>query len=264
MRELLDKVVKISEKAGRAVMDVYTGGDFGASQKEDDSPLTKADLASNDIITTELSSLVPTRPVLSEESREVPFEERKDWRDLWIVDPLDGTKEFIKRNGEFTVNIALVSEGRPTLGVVHAPALGVTYFAATGEGAYKKSAGRTERIHADDWHGKTLKVVASRSHLSESVKSFVEKLEGEVEFVSMGSSLKLCLVADGSAHLYPRFGPTMEWDTAAAQCVVEEAGGRVTSLDGLPITYNREDLKNGYFIVVGEPPFPFAEYLDPE
>ena len=171
-----------------------------------------------------------------------------------MIDPLDGTKEFIKRNGEFTVNIALIEEGTPVLGVVCAASLGITYYAAKGEGAFKKEKdGNVREISVSDYKKNTLKIVASRSHKGERLENFLKRLSSKIgafEYVSMGSSLKLCLVAEGVAHIYPRLGPTMEWDTAAAQCVVEEAGGTVADMRGTPLRYNKENLLNEDFIVL--------------
>ncbi|MFQ5735280.1 MAG: 3'(2'),5'-bisphosphate nucleotidase CysQ [Thermodesulfobacteriota bacterium] len=261
MDELLKEVVAVAHRAGDAILEVYGSADFGTTYKEEGSPLTLADKAANDIITGALAALTPDVPVLSEESKAEPFQVRKAWKRLWIVDPLDGTKEFIKRNGEFTVNIALVEDAWPVLGVVYAPALGVTYYGVKGSGAFRVSDGATSRISVSGYSGEgPLKVVASRSHRGEALDAFLSEV-GAYEVVCMGSSLKFCLVADGTAHIYPRLGPTMEWDTAAAQCVVEAAGGRVTDLDGKALRYNREDLLNPFFMVTGSPPFPWRKYI---
>ena len=265
---VLSKAVVIAEQAGKAVLDIYESKKFATVLKEDNSPLTLADSASHQIISKALSTLTPHWPVLSEEQEKaVTYEERRTWKTFWFVDPLDGTKEFIKRNGEFTVNIALIEENKPILGVVHAPVLGVTYYAKKGEGAFKQENGKKAckiKVNPDTTSG--LKVVASRSHQSAEVIQFLNSL-GPHECVNMGSSLKFCLVAEGTAHLYPRLLPTMEWDTAAGQCVVEEAGGLVTALSGqIPVlnqsgsrphldfmgetlNYNKENLVNPYFIV---------------
>ena len=231
-------------------MQVYGGDDFGTVTKADNSPLTKADLASNKVILEQLQALTPDVPVLSEESKHLPYTERKDWGRFWLVDPLDGTKEFIKQNGEFTVNIALIEDGAPIFGVVYAPALKLTYWAAAGVGAFKGTDTQTP-IEASDYGGGTLKLVASRSHAGAATEALVAELERDtaVELVSIGSSLKLCLVADAQAHLYPRFGPTMEWDTAAAQCVAEQAGALVREPGGGALRYNKENLLNPHFIV---------------
>lgn len=258
---LLKDIVALAHRAGTAILDVYAREDFGTTYKEEGSPLTLADRAANSVIIAGLSVFTPDVPVLSEESKAEPYEVRKNWRRLWIVDPLDGTKEFIKRNGEFTVNIALVEHGRPLLGVVYAPVPGVTYYGARGFGAFRLKDGVSKAIAVSGYGaGSPVKVVASRSHRGDAIDGFLEKA-GSYEVVSMGSSLKFCLVAEGTAHLYPRLGPTMEWDTAAAQCVVEAAGGRVTDLEGRALAYNREDLLNPFFIVAGDPPFPWRECI---
>jgi 3'(2'), 5'-bisphosphate nucleotidase len=258
---LLPRIVALAEQAGAAVMAFYQQTDPGVTYKEDDSPLTQADLASHQLLVMGLQALVPELPVLSEESQTVPPEQRRAWPRYWLVDPLDGTKEFIKRRDEFTVNIALIDGDAPVLGVVSAPALKVLYFAARGGGAWKRPAGRPpEPIRAGDYRVGGLKMVVSRLHGGGETDELVGKLK-PVECVSIGSSLKLCLVAEGRAHLYPRLGPTMEWDIAAAQCVVEEAGGMVTDLSGQRLRYNKVSLENPHFIVCGHPPFPWQSYL---
>ena len=247
---LAPHLIEAAEAAGAAIMEVYGSDDFGTVTKDDDSPLTKADLASNKVILERLQALTPDIPVLSEESKHLPYPERKDWERFWLVDPLDGTKEFIKQNGEFTVNIALIEGNAPVFGVVYAPALELTYWAAAGVGAFKGE-GTETRIEALAYEAGTLKLVASRSHAGAATEALVAELEqgAPVELVSIGSSLKLCLVADAQAHLYPRFGPTMEWDTAAAQCVAEQAGASVREPGGGPLRYNKENLLNPHFIV---------------
>ena len=248
--------------AGDAVMEVYRQADYGTTYKADNSPLTQADLASHRLILDGLRALRPELPVLSEESRAIDYDERKQWERYWLVDPLDGTKEFLKRRNEFTVNIALIHGHRPILGVVHAPALGVTYSAVEGAGALRQRQGEEpELIRVADYKQGGLKIVMSRSHASRPVAELLERI-GPAESISVGSSLKLCLVADGSAHFYPRLGPTMEWDIAAAQAVVEEAGGTVTDLTGRPLEYNKPELLNPHFVVCGSPPFPWQDYLN--
>lgn len=261
---LVPQVVAVAMKAGDAVMNVYSEGNFDTTYKENDSPLTRADMASHCLISEELQQLTPNFPILSEESKSVPYEIRKHWDTFWLVDPLDGTKEFIKRNGEFTVNIALIKNGEPILGVVYAPALEITYWAAKDLGAFKRSKeGVTEQITVSNYGEGPLKIVASRSHAGELLTQFLETLSN-YECVSMGSSLKLCLVAEGTAHLYPRLGPTMEWDVAAAHCVVAEAGGTVTDLDERPLKYNKPNLLNSYFMVCGNPAYPWQPLTDSE
>ena len=243
-------------------MIVYEKEDFQVEIKSDASPLTVADKKANDIINSYLTQ-TPI-PIISEENEELSYEERKQWKDCWIVDPLDGTKEFIKRNGEFTVNIALVSEGRPQLGVIFAPALDLLYFTSVlDKKAYKNSvpSGAVDVDHilksAKEIRPVTssehIKVVGSRSHMNEETLKFIDglrKTNQEVQVVSRGSSLKFCLLAEGEAHYYPRFGPTMEWDTAAGQAICEAVGFSCKFNDsGKSITYNRKNLRNGNFVV---------------
>jgi len=254
---LMPQVVALARIAGDAIMEIYSQENFGTTYKENDSPLTHADLAAHRLIIEQLQALTPNLPTLSEESKSVPYENRQNWDSFWLIDPLDGTKEFIKRNGEFTVNIALIKNGEPLLGVVHAPALNITYWAAKGFGAFKRSPeGMTQQIRVSDYREGTLKIVASRSHAGESLTQFLATIDN-YECVSMGSSLKLCLVAEGTAHLYPRLGPTMEWDVAAAHCVVTEAGGSLTDLASDTLRYNKPNLLNPYFMVCGSPAYPW-------
>ena len=217
----------------------------------DNSPLTQADLAADRVISTDLAKLTSGWPLLSEESAQITYAERQTWQRYWLIDPLDGTKEFIKRNGEFTVNIALIENGMPILGVVHAPALKVSYYAAHGVGAFvQRDGAAAQPIHVQPHSpGQPIKVVASRSHSDARTVALLERL-GAYECISMGSSLKLCLVAEGAANFYPRLGPTMEWDTAAAHAVVSQAGGVVCDLNGRELQYNKADLHNPEFLVM--------------
>jgi len=263
---LLPHIVALSRQAGAAIMEIYQSDDFGATAKADASPLTLADMAAHRTIVTGLGALTPDIPVLSEEASNIPYETRRAWRRYWLVDPLDGTKEFIKRNGEFTVNIALVENGVPILGVVYAPVLDTCYFGAMGHGAFKaeplskrlplppregwgKAGQGITPIHVQRHQHGPIKVVASRSHSDARTTALLERL-GPHESVSMGSSLKFCLVAEGAAHFYPRLGPTMEWDTAAAHAVVAEAGGVVRDAAGVDLHYNKQDLHNPEFFVM--------------
>ena len=246
--EVLKPVIDIARQAGVAIMEVYASSDAGTTFKENNSPLTLADTRAHFLILKALKNLTPDLPVLSEESADVPYEIRKTWKKYWLVDPLDGTKEFLKKNGEFTVNIALIENGEPVLGVVHAPAKNRTYYAEKGKGAFSMNGdNKAVAIHVDREAKAGLKVVISRSHLDKETEEFLKKL-GPHESVTVGSSLKFCLVAEGTAHAYPRFWPSMEWDTAAAQCVVEEAGGTVRDLTAKNLTYNKQNLKNPFFI----------------
>ncbi|MEM6265379.1 MAG: 3'(2'),5'-bisphosphate nucleotidase CysQ [Bacteroidota bacterium] len=254
--DLLTSLVDIAREAGDRILEIYHDeSQFNVVDfKADDSPLTKADKASHLAIMAGLERVAPEIPVLSEEGRDISYEERSAWNRFWLVDPLDGTKEFIKRNGEFTVNIALVENGRSVMGVVYVPVTGTSYFAAKGEGAFKQeNGGERGSITASEFGmaDKNLRIVASRSHMSESVQEYVKQFEA-AEIVSMGSSLKFMLVAEGKADIYPRLAPTMEWDTGAAQIVVEEAGGTVINHEtNGPLVYNKENLLNPYFIAFG-------------
>jgi len=250
----LEEVVVIATEAGRRILDVYER-QFDVSRKDDGSPLTDADRGAHEVIVARLTQLTPAIPVLSEESTRIEYSERAAWQRFWLVDPLDGTKEFVNRNGEFTVNIALIENGVPLLGVVYVPVTGVCYLAVRGQGAWKETGGCNRApIRARRYRGGPATVVASRSHRGDAVDKFLahlKKREGEYITESLGSSLKLCRVAEGAADVYPRLGPTSEWDTAAAQCVVESAGGRVTDLDGQPLHYNKPDILNPWFLVTG-------------
>ena len=245
-------LMPIVARAGAAIMRVYDGG-FTVQHKEDDSPLTLADLESQRVILEGLTELTPDIPILSEESAQAPWAERQTWRELWVVDPLDGTREFVKRNGEFTVNIALIQDGEPILGVVGAPARSVLYGAARGCGAFRRAADATRTpIHIQSTASKPLRVLGSRSHADPVLDRAMEKL-GEQERVSVGSALKFGLLAEGKGDLYVRMGATSEWDTAAGHSVVLEAGGFVVDLAGKPLRYNQRDtVINPSFIAYGD------------
>lgn len=252
-KELVKEVVQIARQAGAAIMAIYGKEDFGVELKEDESPLTLADKASNKIICDALEKLPAQYPIVSEENKAIPYAERRAFEYNWLVDPLDGTKEFIKRNGEFTVNIALLHRGAPVLGVVYVPCFNETYWAVKGEGAYWQSNGETRALQAASFSlsDPGLHVVCSRSHLNEETQAFIDKLNAP-ERVAKGSSLKFMILARGEAHVYPRLGPTMEWDTAAAQAVLEAAGGQVIDEETKkPLRYNKESLRNPYFIAYG-------------
>lgn len=250
--EYLPEVVNLSIQAGRKILQIYET-DFDVEQKSDDSPLTAADMAAHETIVEGLTRLFPDIPVLSEESADIPFAERQTWETYWLVDPLDGTREFVKRNGEFTVNIALIEKGEATLGVIYAPVLKTTYAGCRGGSAWKQvDDGPEEMISVRDFSPAQPIVAGSRSHRGDSLNTFLEKL-GQHHLVSMGSSLKSCLVAEGKADIYPRFGPTSEWDTAAAQAIVESAGGQLVTLDMKPMRYNtKASLLNPHFMVIGD------------
>ena len=257
---LLDKVLAIALEAGRRILDVYNS-EFAVTHKDDDSPLTDADLASHRYITGALTQLQPAAPCLSEEAANIPFAQRKAWQRYWLVDPLDGTKEFVKRNGEFTVNIALIENHRPVLGVVHAPALNLTYGAAQGVGAFRFDGAKRLPIATRKAPGVPVFVV-SRSHRDPALETLLSRAPAHTP-VSRGSSLKFCLVAEGTADFYPRTGPTSEWDTAAGQCLVEQAGGTVWRLPELtPLAYNeKESLLNPSFAVIGDRARDWAKVL---
>lgn len=250
IEELLSVAKKACLEAGEEIIKIYETGDFSIEAKSDESPLTLADKTAHEKI---VSILHKTGiPILSEEGKKIPYSKRSAWEFFWIVDPLDGTKEFIKKNGEFTVNIALIFNGESILGVVYPPVLGEIYWAIKGKGAFKEKGAAVSSLKTSskELTSSELRVVASRSHMSSETEEFVSKLESP-QIVSKGSSLKFLLVAEGLADVYPRFGPTMEWDTAAAHVIVTEAGGKVTLVDQkTPLAYNKEDLLNPYFIVL--------------
>jgi len=250
-------VREIARAAGTAILEVYRRleitGDVAVDRKADSSPLTEADLAAHRIIVEGLRALTPNRPVLSEEAADVPWSERQSWSRFWLVDPLDGTKEFLSRNGEFTVNIALIDEHRPVLGVVHVPVTGVDYFGLADVGSWKAStltdSGVPIRVASES--RQPVRVVGSRSHADARLGDALQAL-GPHQLVSMGSSLKFCVLAEGDADVYPRFGPTSEWDTAAAHAVVQGAGGNVVGFDGAALEYNRgTSFLNPNFIAIG-------------
>lgn len=261
LKELTVKISKIARDAASQIMEIY-GSDFTIENKDDKSPLTEADLASHKVICNNLAQLTPDIPVLSEESADLPFDTRQKWQYYWLVDPLDGTREFIKRNGEFTVNIALIEVNRPVLGVVHVPVTGTTYFASRSNGAYKQLNNEQPlQIQTRTTNPGHFTVAGSRSHGSERQQAFFKKL-GDIEIFAIGSSLKFCLVAEGIVDIYPRFGLTSEWDTAAAQCIVEEAGGIVTDEKLYPLKYNtKETLLNPNFLVIADKSFDWGPYL---
>ena len=240
---LARQVGQLTRRAGAAILEVYGTDDFGVEQKADESPLTKADKAANDILVAGLKELVLKAPIVSEEGKDIPYAERQQYTRFWLVDPLDGTKEFIKRNGEFTVNVALIENGRPVLGAVYVPVTDELFYAAQNKGAEQEGVGP---IHAASFtlQDANLRVVASRSHLNEETQAFMDKLTSP-EIVSRGSSLKIIELARGQAHVYPRLGPTMEWDTAAAHAILSEAGGRLVDEEtGKELVYNKEVLRN--------------------
>jgi len=281
--QLILTALLAAKRAGEAILEVYNS-DFAVERKDDNSPLTLADKRSHEIIMNDLRKTVAiknskhthnnlTLPILSEEGRDIPYDERKGWEYFWLVDPLDGTKEFIKRNGEFTVNIALIHKNNPVLGIIYVPVKDTFYFAAIDIGAYKLTNSKivTGKLSMKELLDKSqrlpisindkkasLTIIGSRSHATKEFSEFIEHIQekhGEVELVSAGSSLKFCLVAEGIADVYPRFGPTMEWDTAAGQAIVEQVEGRVIDIQTKePLRYNKRNLLNPFFIITGQNP----------
>ena len=251
MMQLTDKLIEslltLSEEAGRAILGVYDGP-IKVTVKADDSPLTQADQAAHRLIEQALAQLTPEWPLVSEESSPEQQQLRTMTPCYWLVDPLDGTKEFIQRNGEFTVNLALIREGAPIFGVVHVPVQGLTYWGGATLGAWRRSDRGIQAIRGRaPIAGEPLQVVGSRSHSNQQTQAYLATL-GEYELISVGSSLKFCLLAEGRAHLYPRLAPTCEWDTAAAQAILEGAGGRVETLEGTPLRYSKAEILNPSFV----------------
>lgn len=246
----INDINRIATEAGKRILDVYNSDSFGVELKSNNSPLTKADQVAHEFICEALSNLQPNIPILSEENKEITaYETRKDWNTFWLVDPLDGTKEFIKRNGQFTVNIALIENGIPVLGVVYAPVLSTLYYAEKNKGAYRIKNNKTERLLPKQNTSEKIRVVASNSHLNQATQDYIATLSTDVEYVKMGSSLKFCVLAEGAADIYPRLGPTMEWDTGAAHIVVKEAGMEIYNHEtGTPLIYNKENLLNPSFV----------------
>ncbi|MFL0804021.1 MAG: 3'(2'),5'-bisphosphate nucleotidase CysQ [Agarilytica sp.] len=259
LNTLSEKIIEISKCAGKEILAVYNDKDgFGIETKSDDSPVTKADIAANKVIVAMLEKLTPEIPVLTEETSLVPFSERQHWPRYWIVDPLDGTKEFINRNDEFTVNIALIEKHSPVMGVVYVPVTDVTYVGVSGHGAHKLQGENKQNIscRTANSNGNGIEVVASKRHLSEETQRFIDAVAhdlGTVSTKSVGSSLKFCLLAEGLADVYPRFAPTSEWDTAAAQAVLCAAGGKVLKRDMNELDYNaKENILNPDFFAVAD------------
>ncbi|WP_429234483.1 3'(2'),5'-bisphosphate nucleotidase CysQ [Aeromonas salmonicida] len=248
----ISELEPIARAAGDIIMAIYSQP-FTVEYKGDESPLTAADKGAHEVIVQALAGLTPDIPVLSEESGPEVMGLRHGWSRYWLVDPLDGTKEFVSRNGEFTVNIALIEDGKPLWGLVYAPVLDRLWYGGKGMGAWRVADGKREAIQTmPHQEGSPWRVVGSRNHLSRETLDYLARFgdieRGEIELVSMGSSLKFCIIAEGGAELYPRLAPTCEWDTAAAQAVLEGAGGSVTRLDGSPLAYNKPDILNPWFV----------------
>lgn len=268
----LDTLLRIAKTAGNAILSVYQrAGDIDVTIKDDNSPLTEADRDAHEIIIAELKEFTPSIPILSEESDGTSVDERLSWSRYWLVDPLDGTKEFIKRNGEFTVNIALINNGAPELGIVHVPVTNISYLGKTGVGAWKVAAtGEVDAISIAnfDLNQGQVRIVASRSHRGDLLDQLINTLEaklGEAEVISMGSSLKICLLAEGKADIYPRLAPTSEWDTAAAHAVLAAAGGDIVDTEFQALRYNqKESMLNPHFIAISDISYDWQSLLLPD
>ena len=258
--------VDIARTAASAILDVYQT-EFTITEKPDDSPVTAADMAAHKIIVEGLTALTPDIPVLSEESAIPSFSRRRNWQTYWLVDPLDGTREFVKRNDNFTVNIALIHRHESIIGVINVPVTGVDYFSWRNGGSFKsEQQGIAKPVHARklaEASNSSIVVAGSHSHGSQLQKDYIKKI-GDVDTLSIGSSLKFCLLAEGKIDIYPRLSPTSEWDTAAAHCIVEQSGGYITKLDNTPLLYNTKDsLLNPFFLVYGDDSHDWAQYLSP-
>ncbi|MBT3196132.1 MAG: 3'(2'),5'-bisphosphate nucleotidase CysQ [Gammaproteobacteria bacterium] len=261
LESLIEPLISLSQQAGRQILEIYEAG-FSVTDKADNTPLTDADLAAHTTIVEGLKALTPDIPALSEESDAISFEERSSWQSYWLIDPLDGTREFINRNGEFTVNIALIEDHKPILGLIQVPVNDTLYYGWRKGGAWKKLPDHpVEPIQVRSPSEEQLVVAGSRSYQSEIMAEFLDKI-GSHKILSMGSSLKSCLIAEGKADLYPRLGPTSEWDTAAAQCIVEEAGGQITDTSMRPLRYNtKESLLNPHFFVFGRDNRDWSKFI---
>tara|TARA_Y100001970_G_scaffold293982_1_gene445344 strand:- start:45696 stop:46526 length:831 start_codon:yes stop_codon:yes gene_type:complete len=249
-KELIKEVILISEKAGCAILDIYDKSDIEINIKDDKSPLTQADIASHNIIVKSLNQLTPKIPILSEESSQIDYSVRSKWSNYWLIDPLDGTKEFLKKNGEFTVNIALIENNTPVLGVIFVPVRNQYFWGSKEFGSFYSSDGNSaKKLKVSEGSWNSLRIVTSRSHINEELEVLLKEIDS-FDLVSIGSSLKFCLIAAGKADIYPRFGLTSEWDTAAGEAIVRFAGGYITNIDGNQMTYNSKDsLINSHFVV---------------
>ena len=261
LNELTNEIKIISKQAADKILEIYET-DFSVEHKADHSPLTAADMAAHQTICESLKKLTPNTPILSEESADISYSERQSWEQYWLVDPLDGTREFVKRNGEFSVNIALIEKEKSILGVIHIPVSGVNYCASLNNGAYKcESNNIPVEIMARKTDADNITIAGSRSHGNEQQRNFISKLN-DPEILTIGSSLKFCLVAEGLADIYPRFGPTSEWDSGAAQCIVEESGAIVVDTNFKTLKYNtKESLLNPSFLVISDKEFDWSQYM---
>lgn len=265
----LDALRDIAVSAGREILSVYHSDHaIAVTAKADNSPLTDADRRAHSLIEKQLKNLTPDLPVLSEESELIDYQIRRSWQRYWLVDPLDGTKEFVKRNGEFTVNIALIEKGRAIAGVVHVPVSGITYLGKVGYGAWKQDESKIVAISSSSLNieGNPVRIVASRSHRGELLDGVIQAIEtglGKIELLSMGSSLKICLLAEGKADIYPRMAPTCEWDTAAAHAVLSAAGGEIVDTEFRPLLYNQKaEMLNPHFLALADSDYPWQQLLD--
>ena len=254
------EIFEVIKKAGNEILKVYSGNDFQVETKSDKTPLTIADKKSNKVIINGLMTLFPELPVLSEESKKTPYYERKKWKYLWLIDPLDGTKEFIKKNGEFSINLALIKDSKPIFGILYLPVLGLFYYAGKRYGAYKiEKNGKTINLKPVKYYkngiDRNIRVIFSKSHYNQETREYVDRIGKQyyhTEMISVGSAMKMAYLAEGKADIYPRLAPTMEWDIAAGQIIVEEAGGKVIDIPGKkPLFYNKEDLQNPWFVAFG-------------
>jgi 3'(2'), 5'-bisphosphate nucleotidase len=262
MNRLLNEVVSLAKFAGNQILKIYQG-DFSVEYKMDESPITTADLASHNCICQGLRRLKPALPIISEESIPISFQERQNWEKYWLIDPLDGTKEFLERNGEFTINIALIEQFKPILGVIFVPSMNICYFAREGIGAYKQiGQNRPKKMHSKVWkEEQIITAVISRRHGLEKLKKFFKQFS-KLNLLYCGSALKFCWVAEGLADIYPRFSPTFEWDTAAGQCILNEAGGQVIDSTGQELQYNRlYSLQTPDFLAVSDRHHPWLDYF---
>jgi 3'(2'), 5'-bisphosphate nucleotidase len=265
LSQLLPQLIDLTKAIAKEILPIYEGKQTPAIIKADGSPLTQADLLANEMIKNFLNKVTPQIPIISEESCDIPFATRKAWPFYWLIDPIDGTKEFLAKNGDFTINIAFIDHHQPTLGIVSLPTHQTTYYALKGQGAWKSSAQGTQRLYTEKLNPKkAIRLVASRRH-GENAAEKIRQHCPNVELMSRGSSLKFCLLAEGSADFYPRLGPTSEWDTAAAQCILEQAGGAVIDFSGRPLQYNTNDsYLNPNFLAIADTAINWSQFFSEE
>jgi 3'(2'), 5'-bisphosphate nucleotidase len=261
-KPLLQFVIDLAKHAGEKILEFYHHDHLAIKIKSDNSPVTEADIVAHQTIVAGLQQLTPELPVLSEESAMIPFAQRQQWQCYWLIDPIDGTKEFIDHTDDFAISIALVEAHKPILGIVYAPALKICYFACEGAGAFKQSADQTpQSIHTASWQNASYRIATSRRHGIDKLQKFLQQIK-DFSVIQRGSALKCGLVAEGAADVYPRLSPTSEWDIAAGQCIIEQAGGAVINTHGNPLQYNtKESLLNPAFLAVGDKSFNWLQYL---